>query len=324
TDKKQIIPDGDSGDYFFFSPDGTKIVFTGNLTSWGSVDGIYTAPVDLSTYTLVFSSPSLDITEILDWKSNTILFRAGSAIYRIDSDGSGFALITDGYFGSGKLSPDGTKVAYISQDGNCYIINTDGTGKVKLTDYKYTYFEWSSDSKKIAYINVPRASRDGFTLGKIYISNADGTNSYNLNPAIQFLPLPEQLFFVSGNKIVYSADLDTWSGDYDPLLGIPTDIAIPKEKGELKVVIPDGGGEKSTINPDLGKPVSIGFKGTSAGTFTLRIFTQFGEKIHEETKVTTTAEGWFDWLPKDLASGVYLVHVEGPGVKIFKKIAILR
>jgi len=33
---------------------------------------------------------------------------------------------------------------------------------------------------------------------------------------------------------------------------------------------------------------------------------------------------WVKWIPKNLASGIYIIHIEGPGVKSTKKIAILK
>ncbi|GAF72976.1 unnamed protein product, partial [marine sediment metagenome] len=106
---------------------------------------------------------------------------------------------------------------------------------------------------------------------------------------------------------------------------ISSEGIIPQKAGELKIIVPEGSGTKGTINPTLGGTIPIGFKGSEAGKYTLRIFTQLGEKIYEDTIDATSSEGWFDWVPsEDLASGVYLVHIEGPGINKFRKIAILK
>ncbi len=93
------------------------------------------------------------------------------------------------------------------------------------------------------------------------------------------------------------------------------------DKGEVKVVGPEE--RKGVINPDKGDKAEIYFKGEKAGKFTLRIYTLLGELIYEETK-DSLAEGKFSWIPGDIASGTYIVSIEGPGVKIHKKVAILR
>ncbi|MFH1414751.1 MAG: hypothetical protein ABIH89_01525 [Elusimicrobiota bacterium] len=45
--------------------------------------------------------------------------------------------------------------------------------------------------------------------------------------------------------------------------------------------------------------------------------------VYEETKDNLT-QGNFSWIPEDIASGIYIAHVNGPGVNVKKKIAILR
>ncbi|MFH1414960.1 MAG: hypothetical protein ABIH89_02605 [Elusimicrobiota bacterium] len=80
---------------------------------------------------------------------------------------------------------------------------------------------------------------------------------------------------------------------------------------------------KGIINPDKGDALTVYFKGTAAGRYTLKIFTLIGELVYSETK-DSLAGGTFSWIPEDIASGIYVVHVNGPGVNISKKIAILR
>ena len=312
-----------------FSPDGSKIMFQTKILTgeWNYSYVLCKAPVDISTYTIVFSA-TVSYT-FLDWKSNKVLLEKErnwetNEFYVMDSDGSNFRFVDEGGEYA-KLSPDGTKIAYTgSRYTGLYVINTDGTGKVKISDKEILQFVWTEDSKKIVYVFLLRSP----FFPKIYISNANGTDNFNLNPSVLFASsvlFAYDLYPVFGNKVVYLADGDIWVGDFVPELEPSYDIIVPKEEGEVKIVIPEGAGEKGTINPDSGKLVNIGFKGTQAGKYTLRIFTQFGEKIYEETKEITTEEGYFEWKPpKDLASGVYLVHIEGPGVKKFKKIAILR
>jgi len=133
---------------------------------------------------------------------------------------------------------------------------------------------------------------------------------------------------VNGNNIIVAGTTDfeghpeIFTLNYF-LRRLPTRVS-PDDEGEVKVVVPEGGGTRGTINPDSGQPVTINFKGSRAGSYTLRIFTQLGEQVHSERISADSAEGWFEWLPKGLASGVYFVHVKGPGVDIYEKIALLR
>ncbi len=106
--------------------------------------------------------------------------------------------------------------------------------------------------------------------------------------------------------------------DDDPAEDDPEVSVTPKE---IKIVGSTEG--KGTINPDKGDTAEIYFKGASTGKYTLRIFTQLGELVYEESK-ESLPDGKFSWIPKDLASGIYIAHVKGPGVDIHKKIAILR
>lgn len=94
-----------------------------------------------------------------------------------------------------------------------------------------------------------------------------------------------------------------------------------KKEKSLKII---GGTEsKGAVNPDKGESIKVDFKGTEVGKFECKIFTLTGELVYEETK-HDMREGRFEWIPKDIASGVYIVSVKGPGVKIHKKMAILR
>jgi len=92
-------------------------------------------------------------------------------------------------------------------------------------------------------------------------------------------------------------------------------------KGEVKVV--GGASGRGTVNPDKGEKVEIFFKGEQVGKYVCKIFTINGVFVYEDTKDNIT-EGKFEWLPKDIATGTYLVYIEGPGIKYKKKVVILR
>ena len=307
---------------FVFSPDGTKVAFLGESNDYSKYY-LCTAPVDFSTYTVILTSGSGNCYP-KDWKADKIIFSMdnGNKIYSINSNGSEMNWVDDvGYYFSyaPKFSSDGNSLAYRKTGNLFYINNVTGTNQKNLSNYT-VYFDWSLDGSKIAYQYSTRQNG----IPKIYLADSAGSNAYNLNQGLKYGAY--SVFPVNNSKFVYSGDMDIWVGDYNTSVATPIDVIIPpaEQANEIKVVVPDGGGYRGTYNPDLGKPVTIGFRGTSAGNYTLRIFTLLGEQVYTETKSITSAEGWFEWLPKDIASGVYVVYVNGPGVKIQKKIAILR
>jgi hypothetical protein len=314
-----------------FSPNSDEIIFV--ISSSGSDYICKSVLTDISTYTVVFSTDNR--ISLLDWKKDKILFskRFGDLsfyynLYLINQDGSGLKEIVTNLENVpyAKLSPNGDKVVYqINKEGEkgLLVFNIENNEKIKLKNsYEYSLFDFSKDNKKIAYLGYIYEGSE--QLG-VYISNLDDlTNAYQIAPWAYWSICPE---FVANNKIVYMCDLDIWCGDYAPELDIPLpkDIVVPEEKGEIKVVVTEGAGEKGTINPKKGKPVVIGFKGKEAGSFSLKIFTQFGELVYQTTQNFSSSEGWFEWIPKEnLATGVYVVYIEGPGVKMYKKIAILK
>jgi len=111
----------------------------------------------------------------------------------------------------------------------------------------------------------------------------------------------------------------------------PVQVEMPNP-ADIKIILPESAKERrGVVNPDKGDEVAIVFKPDKKPEeyinqkFTIRIFTLLGEIVDTFEKTPQTADDtWTKWRPQDLASGIYLVHVEGPGVKIFKKVAIVR
>ena len=102
-------------------------------------------------------------------------------IYVMDADGSNPSNLTNNSaFDYGPAwSPNGSKIAFVSDDGNLeiYMMSLDGTNRTRLTnntpiaDFNPT---WSPDGSKIAF-----ASREGPNAA-IYVMNADGSNRTRL------------------------------------------------------------------------------------------------------------------------------------------------
>jgi len=127
----------------------------------------------------------------------------------------------------------------------------------------------------------------------------------------------------------------------------PPNIEIPlgRDGNSVQVKMPDAGAAKviveerpekaakyrGTVNPDKNEAVGILFKPSVPSAdyvnrkFTIRIFSVKGELVYEFSKTPLTPDDiWVKWIPKNLASGIYIIHIEGPGVKSTKKIAILK
>jgi len=343
----QILQDFQAISMPVFSPDGTKFVFEGRIQASGN-EGIYIVDVsDMFSYSLLVSSALYSINPNsypyglsslvpVSWESNRILLQkpgftdtfgntiSAPACFIMNQDGTGLSKIDDNCYGQG-LSPDGTEVVLQQLNDNnrneiWYLITSNGQNKQCISQYSGTVFAWSKDNRYFCYTYSPRLWTGWPNYqNRLYLSASDGSGAYNLNSSLN--QYSDEVYFISNNRIVYSGDDDIWS---DTLTSFLPDTSLPDNPGKIKVVIPDGAGEKGTYNPDSGKPISIGFKGSTPGKFHLRVLTPAGNQIFEQIKDVDSAEGWFDWLPGKIPSGVYIVYIEGPGVKMRSKIAILR
>ncbi|MGQ9626227.1 MAG: tetratricopeptide repeat protein [Anaerolineae bacterium] len=104
----------------------------------------------------------------------------GCGIIAMNRDGSGPKLITtDGRDSSPSASPDGSKVAFMSQrDGSwdIYVVNVDGTGLARLTEShgQDGLPDWSPDGKSIAFVS------DHTGRWSLWVMNADGSDQKEL------------------------------------------------------------------------------------------------------------------------------------------------
>lgn len=90
------------------------------------------------------------------------------------------------------------------------------------------------------------------------------------------------------------------------------------------------GGVKGFVNPMNGEKLTIGYKATGPGTIKTKIFDGKGRLVREFSDLTDgTQVGSLQWDARDsggklVASGVYLIHVEGPGINTTKRTVILK
>jgi len=123
---------------------------------------------------------------------------------------------------------------------------------------------------------------------------------------------------------------DLWN---DPATGAPTSPlnapdVIPIEFsgiGDVKIQ----GGKNGYVNPLKGEVAKIHFWPASAGTVNVEIFDLIGLLVWEKSKDVSGVSDSIEWNCRNnendlVASGIYLVFIEGPGIKATKKVAVLK
>jgi len=95
--------------------------------------------------------------------------------------------------------------------------------------------------------------------------------------------------------------------------------------GDVKIQ----GGENGYVNPLKGEVAKIHFWPASAGTVNVEIFDLIGLLVWEKSKDVSGASDSIEWNCRNnendlVASGIYLVFVQGPGIKATKKVAVLK
>lgn len=94
-------------------------------------------------------------------------------------------------------------------------------------------------------------------------------------------------------------------------------------KGDYDMKVVGSTESRGAVNPDKGETARIYFRATDMGRYECRIFLLTGELVWQDTK-ENVSQGMFEWLPKDMASGGYIVQIKGPGFNMRKKIAVIR
>ncbi|MBA7532249.1 hypothetical protein ES705_24475 [subsurface metagenome] len=107
--------------------------------------------------------------------------------------------------------------------------------------------------------------------------------------------------------------------------GFEVTIGVLTPRGEVKIQ----GGEKGYANPSKGEEVKVHFQAKSSGKVTIKIYTLRGQLVWEDSKQTDGEKDFITWDCQNsegsvVSSGIYIIYVEGPGIKTTKKAAILK
>ena len=168
-----------------WSPDGTKILFTGRNNSSTNPD-IYVVNADATNQIRLTTSTALD--HLPSWlpDGTRIMFvsyrdNSFGEIYTMNPDGTNQTRLTNNALPEREptWSPDNTKIAYSSfRDGrdSIFVINVDGSNEVLVTTDAASndYPAWSHDGTRILY------SSNGDGNYELYVINVDGTSRFRL------------------------------------------------------------------------------------------------------------------------------------------------
>lgn len=179
--------------------------------------------------------------------------------------------------------------------------------------------------------------------GKFEFLDVDGYKEYVIIPQkinYEFTPSSVVVFVdkdIEDIEFIGTYILDETPQQIEIPLGTAGEVVMVETPSlsDIKIVIQEDPGKpqryRLTVNSEKGETVAVVFRPNKkpqeyiGEKFIVKIFTLTGELIEEFYKIPQTPDDiWVKWTPKNLASGVYIVYVEGPGVRGYRKVAILR
>ena len=199
TDSSVIASDGSLSAHAKFSPDGNKIIYSSS--AYGNFDLVVLDLFDTTedAQLTIADTKDAEMYGTFSPDGKSIAYASFDINYKgtvhiCDQDGNNNLSISRGMGSSydPKFSPDGTKLAFLSNSGGnieLYICNADGSNINQLThkNGRTDVFDWSGDSQSLVYDNI---KDEGSSINVININsgkNEDltGENAVNINPNFQ-------------------------------------------------------------------------------------------------------------------------------------------
>ena len=235
------------------SPDGTRIVYN-NRTDDRQYFQYFLARAD-GTGEVKLNNARESFLTPLSWLSDSTRFvflqrdndgESGTDLFV--ADGSGKLKIAEGAEGVVGGSPDGTRLAYISGDGesgyNLFVVAADGGGTTEIaeSDSSIGGISWSPDGTRLAYI-----SGDGESGYNLFVVAADGGGATEIVHAGEAALIGSAVWGTYSLGFLRRA---VWSPDGTRLAYISGD----GESGyNLYVAVVDGGGATKIAESDSGE-----------------------------------------------------------------------
>ena len=192
-----------------WAPDGQGFAFAAR-----DDDGLYSIMIsnDGSSFTSLLSN-SESVPTLGGWSSNFDWFTYAltgdpetQGVYIKDPDGVNILRLTGGVDFSPRWSPNGERIAYLSQDDDgaisIFVIYQDGSGPIEISGISENVptHNWSSNSERLVFVN----DLDIFTIG------ADGEDMVQLTVNNSSEVDPQ--WSKDGSEILFSSDTN---GDFD-------------------------------------------------------------------------------------------------------------
>jgi len=218
-------------------------------------------------------------------------------VRKYDSDGD--VLWTRAYNGVANLNDSGNGIA-VDGSGNVYV---NGEEMVTGEGYNIWVRKYDSDGDVVwTWTYNDAANGDDYGYGM----TVDGSGNV----------------YVTGYEFVTGESHNIWVRKYEGAFG---EHFEPPQEGSVKIQ----GGEKGYVNPKKGEKAKIHFQPDGSGTVSVKIYTLRGLLVWEGSKSVSGYQDFIEWDCRNdendvVASGIYVVYVEGPGIKATKKVAILK
>lgn len=199
SDDSFPISDGSLSTHAEFSPDGNKVIYSSSMN-----ENFDLVVLDLNDTTdnaqkTIANSKDAEIYgtfspdgKLAAYSSFDINYKG--TVHICSSEGKNNISVSKGMGSSynPKFSPDGTKLAFVSdKSGNfeIYVCNVDGTDLKRVTNKNgnTVEFDWSADSQKLVFESMKESvsSINIIDIESGSVENLTGEKANNINPCIQ-------------------------------------------------------------------------------------------------------------------------------------------